>query len=58
MGEFKMNDEDWADISDEAKDLLKKMMFYDPEKRISAVEAMYHPWFDKYIEIKDATKAC
>jgi cell division cycle 2-like protein len=26
-------------------DLLQKMMYYDPSKRISAEEALNHPWF-------------
>lgn len=33
------------------------MLIYDPSERISAVEALEHPWFKKYIIYKDATKA-
>ena len=32
-------------VSDEAIDLLSKMLVYDPAKRISAAEALNHPWF-------------
>ncbi|GIQ87685.1 calcium/calmodulin-dependent/calcium-dependent protein kinase, partial [Kipferlia bialata] len=34
----------WNDISDEAKDLVKRMMERDPRKRINAVDVMKHPW--------------
>lgn len=34
------------------------MLTYDPAARISAVEALDHPWFGKYIEVIDATAAC
>jgi len=34
-------------VSKEAIDLLKKMLTYDPERRISAEEAMMHPWIVK-----------
>lgn len=29
----------------EGKDLLSRMLTYDPEKRISSLEALQHPWF-------------
>jgi calcium-dependent protein kinase len=31
-------------ISREAMDLVKKMLSYDPQKRISSTEVMMHPW--------------
>ena len=34
-------------VSREALDLLKKMMSYDPERRISADEALRHVWISK-----------
>jgi calcium-dependent protein kinase len=40
LGEFKMP----AHFSENCKDLLKKMICVDPKKRISAREAMNHPW--------------
>ncbi|XP_069135324.1 serine/threonine-protein kinase Chk2-like isoform X1 [Argopecten irradians] len=35
----------WAGISDNAIDLIKKMMTVDPKKRITLSEAVNHPWF-------------
>lgn len=34
-------------MSDEAKDLVKKLLTYDSEKRISALEALNHSWIKK-----------
>ena len=35
----------WADISEDAVALCAAMLQADPEKRPSAQEALYHPWF-------------
>ena len=42
--EFKFPPEKWNRISDEAKDLLKKMLC-EEEKRLTASEVLKHPWF-------------
>ena len=34
-------------VSREALDLLKKMLTYDPERRIAAEECLKHPWITK-----------
>jgi serine/threonine protein kinase len=34
----------WSNISDEAKDLVRKMLIVDPAKRWSASECLKHPW--------------
>ena len=36
----------WPIISDQAKDLVKKLLEIDDKKRISAEEALKHPWFE------------
>lgn len=38
--------EDWSEISDEAKDLITKMLSKDPAKRLSILDALNHPWFE------------
>ena len=35
---------DWLKISKEAKDLISKLLEKNPNKRISAFEALQHPW--------------
>ena len=36
----------WNDISDLAKDLVRKMLTFNPQQRISALDALNHPWFN------------
>jgi serine/threonine protein kinase len=38
----------WHDKSSAAKDLLKRLMCYDPEQRLSAAEALRHEWLAEY----------
>ena len=35
----------WDQVSDDAKDLIKKMLVVDPDKRLTADQALRHPWF-------------
>ena len=37
-------EDDWREISDEVKDLIKQMLAFFPKKRISASEALGHKW--------------
>lgn len=41
-------------VSEEAKDLLKKLLQKNPNKRISAKEALLHPWIKKYTNINNS----
>lgn len=43
-GKFSMKSLCWNNVSEPAKDLLKKMLEFEPNKRISAQEAIEHPW--------------
>ncbi|KAI8833121.1 kinase-like domain-containing protein [Chytriomyces cf. hyalinus JEL632] len=43
---YAFEDEDWGQISDSAKDLISKLLTVDPEKRLTAAEALKHPWLD------------
>jgi calcium-dependent protein kinase len=44
---IEFNDEEWDTISNDAKDLIKKILIKDVEKRYSAKEALCHPWIVK-----------
>lgn len=37
----------WESVSAEAKDLIKQMLIYNPQRRISAAEAYKHKWFEE-----------
>jgi calcium-dependent protein kinase len=39
-----LDEPEWDDISEDAKDLVKKMLEYDPQKRTSAADAIQHKW--------------
>lgn len=39
--------EAWRHISKEAKDFITKLLVYDPDDRLSAEEAVRHPWLRK-----------
>lgn len=41
---FKMNQEDFSSVSDEVKDLIKKILVLENE-RITSLDALNHPWF-------------
>ena len=36
---------EWRGISDEAKDLIRKLLTVDIKKRLTAANAVKHPWF-------------
>ncbi|CAK4511665.1 unnamed protein product [Aphanomyces euteiches] len=35
----------WEDVSSEAKDVIRQLLCRDPAKRLTAEEALRHPWF-------------
>lgn len=51
MNEYRVNFKYtlWDNISNEGKDLLKMLLERDFNKRISAAEALKHPWFTKFL---------
>jgi len=48
IGKYSIETEEWKYISKEAKNLVEKLLRYDPEKRISGEEALKHPWILKF----------
>eukprot|EP00007_Cunea_sp_BSH-02190019_P006559 CAMPEP_0174244000 /NCGR_PEP_ID=MMETSP0417-20130205/33629_1 /TAXON_ID=242541 /ORGANISM="Mayorella sp, Strain BSH-02190019" /LENGTH=444 /DNA_ID=CAMNT_0015323615 /DNA_START=20 /DNA_END=1350 /DNA_ORIENTATION=+ len=44
LGEYTFPEEEWDRVSAGAKDLVRKLMTVDPAKRITAEEALQHPW--------------
>ena len=41
---YKFRKEYFENVSDQAKDLIKKLLVVDPEKRFSSDEILQHPW--------------
>jgi len=46
-GAFSMESKAWQLISEEAKSLIQKLLTYNHKDRITALEAVKEPWFDK-----------
>ena len=44
MGRYEFDEENWAHVSDKARDLVKGLLVTDPSKRLSSREAMASPW--------------
>ena len=50
-GDFEFHSPFWDPVSEEAKDLIKKMLTVDPGQRPSAQELLHsHPWFKLELE--------
>ncbi|XP_068999745.1 serine/threonine-protein kinase Chk2 isoform X2 [Embiotoca jacksoni] len=43
-GQFTMVQSKWRRVSDQAKDVVKKLLVVDPTERMSIEEALQHPW--------------
>jgi len=43
-GRFSYPDPYWSGVSDSAKDLINKLLVVDPKKRLTADQALQHPW--------------
>ncbi|CAK56353.1 unnamed protein product (macronuclear) [Paramecium tetraurelia] len=48
IGKFTFDPEDWDSISKEAKEFITKLLRMDPNKRLSAKQALEDPWLAKY----------
>ena len=43
-GKYSFDDDIWAQVSDDAKDLVSNLLVLDPSKRFSAKDALNHRW--------------
>ena len=46
LGKYSTNDKRWNKASNEVKDLINKLLVIEPNKRLTAFEALKHPWFN------------
>lgn len=44
-GEYTMTGPEWQPVSEEAKDLLRRLLHTDPKQRYTVSQALAHPWF-------------
>jgi serine/threonine protein kinase len=44
LGNYDFDDEIWEGASDKAKEFIKELLVVDPHNRITADQALYHPW--------------
>ena len=44
-GIYSKVDKRWKKASREVKDLIQKLLIYQPKKRLTAIQALQHPWF-------------
>jgi calcium-dependent protein kinase len=56
-GKYTLDEPEWDDVSEEAIDLVKKCLTYDPDKRISASDALGHAWFKKFAKGEKVKKS-
>ncbi|KAH8585113.1 calmodulin-domain kinase 1 [Cryptosporidium sp. chipmunk genotype I] len=47
-GKYAFDLPQWRSISDDAKDLIRKMLTFHPSLRITATQCLEHPWIQKY----------
>ncbi|CAD8072878.1 unnamed protein product [Paramecium sonneborni] len=54
-GKYNLETEDWQCISEDAKNLITKMLRKDPTQRINANEALNHSWIQKFTSVVDVS---
>ena len=48
-GKYSFMSPEWSDISEDPKDLIRKCLVVDPEKRITVRECLKHPFFNTVV---------
>lgn len=59
-GDYEFHDKYWADISEDAKDMISSLLQVDPEIRLSAEEALQTQWMrleEETLNAKDLSRA-
>lgn len=52
LGSLDMENPPWNTISDEAKDLIQKLLKVDPLERMSVAETLSHPWLQRASDMR------
>lgn len=51
--DIRFKEDEFSDVSEEAKDLISRLLVKDPNKRISLADALAHNWFDETEDKKE-----
>jgi calcium/calmodulin-dependent protein kinase I len=43
-GKYEFNEEDWQNVSEDAKDMVSNLLVLNPDKRLTADQALKHAW--------------
>ncbi|XP_034490111.1 phosphorylase b kinase gamma catalytic chain, skeletal muscle/heart isoform isoform X1 [Drosophila innubila] len=54
-GKYSFTSPEWADISEDPKDLIRKCLVVDPAQRITVKEVLRHPFFNQMVLMGDLT---
>lgn len=52
-GKYDFYDESWSSVSEDAKDIIRKLMCVDPNKRASLEEVLSHDWIKNDVNMKN-----
>lgn len=45
-GQYEFDEADWKDISEDAKDLIRKILVVNPSQRYTTTQILAHPWLN------------
>lgn len=46
--QYHFNHKEFSKVSDEGKSLIRKMLVVDPQQRVTPLQALKDPWFQKF----------
>ncbi|XP_030380889.1 phosphorylase b kinase gamma catalytic chain, skeletal muscle/heart isoform isoform X1 [Scaptodrosophila lebanonensis] len=56
-GKYSFTSPEWADISEDPKDLIRKCLVVDPAQRITVKEVLRHPFFNQMVLMSELSMA-
>ncbi|XP_027000156.2 MAP kinase-activated protein kinase 2 [Tachysurus fulvidraco] len=51
MGQYEFPNPEWSEVSEEAKQLIKRLLKTDPAIRMTISEFMFHPWINQSMAV-------
>ncbi|XP_028853566.1 MAP kinase-activated protein kinase 2-like [Denticeps clupeoides] len=51
MGQYEFPNPEWAEVSQEAKQMINQLLKTDPNERMSITQFMNHPWINQSMEV-------